>query len=82
MLPCVFDDDVRLLPESGAILRWQWDKELAFATGGAQGGGRSATMLTFAPSYTTSSTSPGGHELSSILTNVSISGGGLLDGQG
>ena len=55
-----------------AVLQWRWAKDLSFQTHWAQGGGHSATMLAVKPT-------PGG---ASMLTNVSLGGGGMLDGQG
>ena len=60
--------------EAGAVLRWHWPKDLSFTTRWAQGGGRSTTMLAIEPTPGSGGPSP--------LTNVSIGGGGMLDGQG
>lgn len=71
--PLVFNaSHAELIIESDAVLRWQWDKELAFVDRWAQGGGKSATMLAFEPTPAT-----GGP---SLLANVTVSGGGMLDG--
>ena len=70
--PLIFNASNALLHiEAGAVLRWHWPKDLSFTSRWAQGGGHSATMLTVEPT-------PG----SPPLTNVSIGGGGMLDGQG
>ena len=73
--PLIFNASNALLSiEAGAVLRWHWPKDLSFTSRWAQGGGHSATMLTVKPT-------PGGGR-TSPLNNVSIGGGGMLDGQG
>ena len=54
--------------EAGAILRWDWDKNLDFINRWPKINSRFATMITTASKQQ--------------LTNVSIGGGGMIDGQG
>ena len=70
--PLTFSASNALLAvEADASLRWYWDEQLNFTARWAQRSGHPMTMLTVAPAPQTPS-----------LVNVTLSGGGLLDGQG